>query len=141
RLLEQLRARNPRAEVYTNIFTPYPGTPAFNEALKGGLLKPERLLDWADFYPQQGALPWLTPEEKEFIHQVRYYIRTAFPNRLVGSDGGDLLGGLFGLKAAARYVARMRIKKHFYHFPVEFHARRLVDRFRSPRLVEASVNG
>jgi len=141
RLLEQLRARNARAEVYTNIFTPYPGTPAFNEALKGGLPKPERLLDWADFYPQQGALPWLTLEEKEFIHQVRYYIRTGFPNRLVGSEGGDLLGGFFGLKAAARYVARMRMKKHFYRFPVEFHAKRLVDRFRAPRLVEASVNG
>jgi anaerobic magnesium-protoporphyrin IX monomethyl ester cyclase len=138
RLLGELREINPQAEVYTNIFTPYPGTPAFNEAIKGGLPKPQRLVDWADFYPQQGALPWLSAEEKEFIHQVRYYIRTAFPNRLVGSRG-EL--GVFDLRAVARRLARLRIKRNFYRFPLEFQAKRLLDRIRAPRLVEASVNG
>jgi radical SAM superfamily enzyme YgiQ (UPF0313 family) len=138
RLLEELRRRNPHAEVYTNIFTPYPGTPAFDEAVRHGLRKPARLSEWADFYPQQGALPWLAPEEKDFIHQVRFYIRTAFPNRLVGSDGK---GNGWGLRAAAKHLSRLRIRNHFFRLPLEFYAKKTLERFRSPRPVEASVNG
>ena len=138
RLLEELRAINPRAEVYTNIFTPYPGTPAFQAALDHGLKRPQGLEEWKDFYPQQGLLPWLSEKEKSFIHQVRYTVRRAFPNRPVGSFFGGSLGGA---RTLARWMSRMRIQKEFHRFPVEFRAQQWVDRFRVPSPVDASISG
>lgn len=134
RLLEGLREIHPNSEVYTNIFTPYPGTPAFQAALEHGLAKPGRLEDWEGFYPQQGLLPWLSTEDREFIDQVRFYIRRAFPNRPLGHSFG---GKLLGVRAAARWLSRLRIRRQFYKLPVEFHAQRLVDRFRQSEGVRA----
>ena len=49
----------PGAEFWTNIFTPYPGSPIMKRAFELGIEVPKTLAGWADFFPRYTVLPWL----------------------------------------------------------------------------------
>ena len=51
--------RFPGAEFWTNIFTPYPGSPIMRQAKELGIEVPSSLEGWADFFPRYTVLPWL----------------------------------------------------------------------------------
>ena len=51
--------RFPGAEFWTNIFTPYPGSPIMERAKEIGIEVPATLEGWADFFPRYTTLPWL----------------------------------------------------------------------------------
>ena len=51
--------RFPGAEFWTNIFTPYPGSPIMEHAEELGIQVPNSLEGWADFFPRYTVLPWL----------------------------------------------------------------------------------
>src|SRR6201996_8347770 len=51
--------RFPGAEFWTNIFTPYPGSPIMERAKEIGIEPPKSLEAWADFFPRYTQLPWL----------------------------------------------------------------------------------
>ena len=42
----------PGAEFWTNIFTPYPGSPIFHQAAQLGIEVPKSLEGWADYFPR-----------------------------------------------------------------------------------------
>ena len=49
--------RFPGAEFWTNIFTPYPGSPIFQRCAELGIEPPKSLEGWADFFPRYTTAP------------------------------------------------------------------------------------
>ncbi|MBI1983293.1 MAG: B12-binding domain-containing radical SAM protein, partial [Acidobacteria bacterium] len=55
--------RFPGAEFWTNIFTPYPGSPIMDHVQELGIELPRSLQGWADYFPRYTVLPWLRGKE------------------------------------------------------------------------------
>jgi hypothetical protein len=60
------------------IFTPYPGSEFFHEAVKAGFKPPARLEDWSTFYWNRSNIPWLSDERKRKLEIISYTSLTAF---------------------------------------------------------------
>ncbi len=58
-LIMDICRKFPGAEFWTNIFTPYPGSPIMQRAFELGIHVPKTLEGWADFFPRYTMLPWL----------------------------------------------------------------------------------
>jgi len=65
---------SPRPETRVHIYTPYPGTPLYGDALAMGFSPPEKLEDWSDFDYYKAQTPWadtaLESKVKEFTSMV-----------------------------------------------------------------------
>ncbi len=67
------------------IFTPYPGTLFYDEAIAHGFVPPARLEDWATFYWNKANLPWLTDAQRRRLEAISYTSLCAFATwRTVG---------------------------------------------------------
>jgi radical SAM superfamily enzyme YgiQ (UPF0313 family) len=67
---EELWHLNPRPETRVHIYTPYPGTPLYKDAIKHGFVPPAKLEDWSDFDYYKVRIPW-TNESLEY--EAAYY--------------------------------------------------------------------
>ena len=76
----------PGAEFWTNIFTPYPGSPIFQQAAKLGIEVPKTLEGWADYFPRYTVLPWLKGSDHQRVQTMRDYLRIAFRSRAHRDD-------------------------------------------------------
>jgi len=73
RLADRLIRENPNAGIWPpSIYTPYPGTPLFDEAVKNGFKVPEKLEDFETLVWAKANIPWLTKEEAKKIRAVSY---------------------------------------------------------------------
>jgi radical SAM superfamily enzyme YgiQ (UPF0313 family) len=121
-MVDEIGRRNPEAAFFTNIFSPYPGSPIFPEAVRRGLQEPQSLEEWAAFHPRIQELPWLRGQGHARIQRVREYIRLGYSARkmVVHRPTGvkDLVRRV--LQAAARW----RLRRLFVRFPVEVWALR-----------------
>jgi radical SAM superfamily enzyme YgiQ (UPF0313 family) len=124
-LIMNVCRQNPGAEFFTNIFTPYPGSPVMEKALELGIEVPKRLEDWAAFFPKYTVLPWLKGKEHKRVQIMRDYIRVAFhkvtisrlPKRAIAKK-------LYEWVAPA---ARWRLDHDFYAVPFEVWLKHWVD--------------
>lgn len=109
--------RFPGAEFWTNIFTPYPGSPIFARAEELGFTVPESLEGWVDYFPRYTVLPWLRGKEHRRVQRMRDYLRIAFDRTPIAANGpGRLAKAVQHLTA---YPARLRLDRDFYDFPIE----------------------
>ena len=109
--------RFPGAEFWTNIFTPYPGSPIFNQAEKLGIEVPKSLEGWVDYFPRYTVLPWLKGSDHQRVQTMRDYLRIAFDRDPIASNGpGKLAKAIQHLTA---YPARWRLDHDFYSLPIE----------------------
>src|SRR5664279_1826103 len=83
-LMMNICRRYPGAEFWTNIFTPYPGSPIMKRAFELGIEVPKTLEGWADFFPRYTVLPWLKGREHERLQTMREYMRVAFHRVPIG---------------------------------------------------------
>ncbi len=83
-LMMNICRRYPGAEFWTNIFTPYPGSPIMKRAFELGIEVPKTLEGWADFFPRYTVLPWLKGSEHERLQNMREYMRVAFHRVPIG---------------------------------------------------------
>lgn len=109
--------RYPGAEFWTNIFTPYPGSPIMSRAKELGIETPQSLEGWSDYFPRYTVLPWLKGRDHARLQIMRDYLRIAFdrqpiskyePNRLVRK-----------LQQTLSLPARWRLDHDFYDLPAE----------------------
>ncbi|HHT9125776.1 MAG TPA: B12-binding domain-containing radical SAM protein [Candidatus Brocadiia bacterium] len=121
-LIEQIRVRNPQAVICTSIFTPYPGSPVWEHAVKHGIETPKTFDGWAKFNPRFMVLPWLNPAEMERLTRIKRYIEIGFStslNKALKKEKETLnIKNLFVL------LAQQRIKRRFYNFPFELWIRK-----------------
>lgn len=109
--------RFPGAEFWTNIFTPYPGSPIFHRAKEIGIEVPKSLEGWTDYFPRYTVLPWLKGKEHQRIQRMRDYLRIAFDRAPIAADKQSRVAT--GIKHFTSYPARWRLDHDFYDFPVE----------------------
>src|SRR6266700_6681512 len=81
--------RFPGAEFWTNIFTPYPGSPVFYRAKEIGIEVPKTLEGWMDYFPRYTILPWLRGKEHERVQTMRDYLRIAFDRAPIAAERRD----------------------------------------------------
>jgi radical SAM superfamily enzyme YgiQ (UPF0313 family) len=102
------------------VFTPYPGTPLFEEAVKHGFKEPKSLEEWGKcYFGDTAQTPWLSGKYEKYIRNVSGVGYLLFslpnPNFKVSID--------YFLKYALRFVlhalANMRFKLRFFDFPIE----------------------
>jgi radical SAM superfamily enzyme YgiQ (UPF0313 family) len=109
--------RFPGAEFWTNIFTPYPGSPVMDRSAELGIEVPGTLEGWADFFPRYTVLPWLRGREHRRVQVMRDYLRLAFDRVPIAADRR---GGLQRLvHSALGLPARWRLDHDFYALPFE----------------------
>jgi len=114
--------RFPGAEFWTNIFTPYPGSPIFQRAEELGVAVPKSLEGWVDYFPRYTVLPWLNGKEHRRLQRMRDYLRIAFDRAPIAANGpGKIAKKVQHLTA---YPARWRLDHDFYDFPIELWANR-----------------
>jgi anaerobic magnesium-protoporphyrin IX monomethyl ester cyclase len=109
--------RFPGAEFWTNIFTPYPGSPIMEHADELGIRVPSSFEGWADFFPRYTVLPWLSGSEHKRLQVMREYLRIAFDRVPIAVDTR---------KRSTRFIqkvislpARWRLDHDIYRAPVE----------------------
>jgi anaerobic magnesium-protoporphyrin IX monomethyl ester cyclase len=107
----------PGAEFWTNIFTPYPGTPVMAKAAEVGIEAPTTLEGWADFFPRYTQLPWLKGKEHRRLQITRDYLRIAFDRIPIAADTRDPITRL--AQKALSLPARWRLDHDVYKAPVE----------------------
>lgn len=109
--------RFPGAEFWTNIFTPYPGSPIFHQAEKLGIEVPKSFEGWVDYFPRYTVLPWLKGKDHHRVQMMRDYLRIAFDRAPIALKGP----GKFAKKIQhfTAYPARWRLDHDFYRFPLE----------------------
>ena len=117
RFITDVCTRYPGAEFWTNIFTPYPGSPALKDAIELGVEPPSSLAGWADFFPRYTTLPWLDGREHARVQTMRDYLRIAFDRKPIASDRRSPLAR--GLDRAISLPARWRLKRDTYALPFE----------------------
>jgi radical SAM superfamily enzyme YgiQ (UPF0313 family) len=129
-LMMNICRRYPGAEFWTNIFTPYPGSPIMQRAFELGIEVPKSLEGWADFFPRYTVLPWLRGREHERVQNMREFMRVAFHRVPIGKYRVPALNRvLFDLISRP---ARWRLDHHVYSFPVELWLRKGAQKLLTP---------
>jgi len=109
--------RFPGTEFWTNIFTPYPGSPVFERARELGIETPTSLEGWADFFPRYTRLPWLDGAEHKRLQVTRDYLRIAFDRIPIRASQRGTMTRL--AQKAISFPARWRLDHDAYRAPVE----------------------
>ena len=109
--------RFPGAEFWTNIFTPYPGSPIMEQAEELGIRVPDTLEGWADFFPRYTVLPWLNGREHKRLQVTRDYLRIAFDRVPIAADTRKRFTRI--TQKALSLPARWRLDHDVYGLPVE----------------------
>ncbi|PWT98021.1 MAG: B12-binding domain-containing radical SAM protein [Terriglobia bacterium] len=129
-LMMDICRRYPGAEFWTNIFTPYPGSPIMKRAFELGIETPKTMEGWADFFPRYTVLPWLKGREHQRVQNMREYMRVAFHRVPIGKYRVPAMNrALFDLIGRP---ARWRLDHHVYAFPVELWLRKAAQRVLTP---------
>ena len=129
-LMMNICRKYPGAEFWTNIFTPYPGSPIMKRAFELGIDAPKTLAGWADFFPRYTVLPWLKGREHERVQNMREYMRVAFHRVPIGKYRVPALNRLvFELISGP---ARWRLDHHVYSFPVDLWVKKVVQNVIAP---------
>ena len=77
--IDDLMAIHPGLDISDiKIYTPYPGTAFYDDALEHGFVPPDRLEDWAGFYWNKANIPWLTVEQARRLELISYTSLCAF---------------------------------------------------------------
>jgi len=109
--------RFPGTEFWTNIFTPYPGSPIFERTTELGIEMPTSLEGWADFFPRYTRLPWLNGSEHHRLQVTRDYLRIAFDRRPIMADRRGSITRL--VQKVISLPARWRLDHDIYRAPIE----------------------
>lgn len=102
------RLRRMRSGFETPIFyyKPYPGSPITDRVVAAGYRLPASLEEWASFDFIGSSGPWVDEEKHRLVERFKFYNRVA---------GGRPRPWKWPLRA----VARWRVRRHRYGFPVE----------------------
>ena len=116
RVTEENKTAIPRL----NVFTPFPGTGLYEISVRNGLSVPERLEDWVSFNWRTITrnAGWLSEKRKKLIRMLHLTAALALRNNFIAPYKKTSF--LVRLLATIYYpIARIRVKKLFYRFPLE----------------------
>ena len=129
-LVMDICRRYPGAEFWTNIFTPYPGSPIMQRAFELGIDVPKTLEGWVDFFPRYNVLPWLKGRKHSEVQTMREYLRIAFNRVPIGVRRKNSLQRL--VHGMIELPARWRLDHHVYSLPFELWLKDFANRLVEP---------
>jgi anaerobic magnesium-protoporphyrin IX monomethyl ester cyclase len=131
-LIMDICRRYPGSEFWTNIFTPYPGSPVMQQAFELGIQVPQALEDWADFFPRYTTLPWLKGRRHQEVQTMREYLRLAFNRVPIGRK--RVPAWVRAIHELISVPARWRLDHSYYGLPLELWLKNFANRFvESPK--------
>ncbi|HQR39423.1 MAG TPA: hypothetical protein PLF26_13605, partial [Blastocatellia bacterium] len=111
---------HPNAVVYFVLYTPYPGSVAYQLSLKNGLVPPTTLDGWKTFNHHNKVVPWVLREQEVFCATAQFaqkalkgWERDRKRLRRKKIRGSILL--------AYSAITRARYRRGYFKFPVEQH--------------------
>ncbi|HZU24392.1 MAG TPA: radical SAM protein [Bryobacteraceae bacterium] len=116
-LIMDVCRKYPGAEFWTNIFTPYPGSPIMDKAFELGIQVPDSLEGWVDFFPRYTELPWLRGPAHTRLQTMREYLRLAFTR--VPISGFQTHPVTRAVQRGISVTARWRLDRDMYRLPFE----------------------
>jgi anaerobic magnesium-protoporphyrin IX monomethyl ester cyclase len=135
-LIMNICRRYPGAEFWTNLFTPYPGSPVMKQAFELGIQVPKTLEGWVDFFPRYTRLPWHNDAKHNEIQTMREYLRVAFQRVPIMKQRQHPVS-----RAVHKLIslpARWRLDHDYYKYPVELWMKNTAARLFPP--LEARVD-
>lgn len=129
RFIMDVCRRFPGAEFWTNIFTPYPGSPIMGHAQEQGIEVPDSLEGWSDYFPRYTVLPWLKGRAHRRVQVMRDYLRLAFDRVPIAKLDSNSLIRI--LQRGLGYPARWRLDHDVYGLPFEIWINQRLKRFVS----------
>ena len=126
RFIMDVCRRFPGSEFWTNIFTPYPGSPIMQQAKELGIEVPQSLEGWTDFFPRYTSLPWLKGRDHARMQTMRDYLRVAFDRQPISNYEINPLART--VQRALCYPAQWRLEHDFYALPAELWVNRKLKR-------------
>ncbi len=127
RFIMDVCRRFPGAEFWTNIFTPYPGSPIVRRAADLGFDMPDSFEGWAEYFPRYTVLPWLNGRSHRKVQIMRDYLRVAFNRIPIAADHRTTTVRL--LHQAISIPARWRLDHDIYALPIEIWLKNAVNRW------------
>jgi radical SAM superfamily enzyme YgiQ (UPF0313 family) len=117
---KKLRAMSPAFETPIFYFKPYPGSSIVAEAVARGFRLPETLDAWSQFDFVAGLPgPWVSPQRYTLIERFKFFQDLAWKKARAGERW-------------LQQLARMRVERGDYRFPVEMHLLRWL--YPAPKL-------
>src|SRR5215471_14924823 len=129
-LIMNICRRYPGAEFWTNIFTPYPGSPVMQRAFELGIQAPTTLEGWVDFFPRYTMLPWLSGQKHQQVQIMRDYLRIAFNRIPIANHRKHPLNRL--IHELISIPARWRLDHDMYGLPFEVWLKEAANRWLPP---------
>jgi radical SAM superfamily enzyme YgiQ (UPF0313 family) len=117
RFMMDVCRRFPGAEFWTNIFTPYPGSPIMEKAEEIGIEVPSSFEGWADFFPRYTQLPWLKGRDHRQLQVMRDYLRIAFDRVPIAADRRSR--STRAMQKCISLPARWRLEHNAFSLPFE----------------------
>jgi radical SAM superfamily enzyme YgiQ (UPF0313 family) len=137
-VVDRIGRANPDADFFTNIFSPYPGSPIWPLAVSQGVREPQSLEEWAEFYPKIQVLPWLQGARHARVQRIRDYIRLGYSARQMVVERPRGVKGL--LSVLLRRLARLRLRTLAIRFPLEVWALKAYKALRRTAPAPAVIN-
>ena len=107
-LVDWVIKEDPKSEIQFQIYTPYPGTPMYKDAIKKGFKQPLSLKQWSDVVCDEVKTPWV--KNKNILRNL--YVISVFAFR----NEEFLKSKLFYLP---HKIAMWRWKHRFFKFSYE----------------------
>lgn len=128
RVIDDLQKINPKVNATVKIYTPYPSTPLWLEALNYGFKPPATNIEWSEFGRERCFLPWVNNKELEAIHRISVYACTKIKEFLPA--GHKFLYP----------IEKFRWQNNIYAFPIELYtvdlARSMLAKLRKYKLAK-----
>ena len=120
RLIDAIYSRSEKADCYTNIFTPYPGSPLWPVSVKKGFVPPSKLEEWIQFYPRITRLPWLSESQHQRLQVIRECLRFGYHQVNVGEKPYRARHRL--LLKMLQPISKLRVQHHYFELPWEVYS-------------------
>jgi len=102
-LVDYMKKTDPKATVFFQIYTPFPGSSMYHTAIKNGFKPPQKLEEWADYVMDEVKTPWV--KDKTLLRNLYVISLLAFRNKQFFSN---LIFYPF------HYVAKLRWKHRYF---------------------------
>ena len=135
-LIAKLKEIDPNCLIPMYFYHPDPSTPLYAKAEEMGLSPPKDLKEWGevDYNIKEAWAPWITDSYADLVKRaVVFYLPAAYPaditrgtlTHMKSKMEKDWKKYLFRL---LHHLAKLRVKKRFYRFPIEWQIYNLLHR-------------
>ena len=107
---------NPKAGIGVCLYTPYPGSVAYDLSVKFGFKPPERLEEWREFNHFSNQVPWLLPEQEHLAHGLPIAIKALRGKDLKRWKRNKSKGAVM---YAYSVITRARFRHGYFKYPIE----------------------